>query len=137
LLQYLKTNFASVFSGDKIDISKSIKVDERANIIKILKGKGNYNKPEFANLKNLEGVEYIINNPLFGGSVEVWLLADEKFSLPKLKISNKTASVKLINLTTSVLDLSEAENLSQIISIGNKEVKDINLSSTKIMKRGF
>ena len=136
LLQYLKANFASVFSGDKIDISKSIKVDERANIIKILKGEEGYNKPEFANLKNLEGVEYIINNPLFGGSVEVWLLADENFRLPKLKISNKTASVKLINLTTSVLDLSEAENLSQIISIGNKEVKDINLSSTKIMKRG-
>ena len=136
LLQYLKANFASVFEGNKIDISKSIKVDERANAVKILKGEEGYNEPEFANLKNLEGVEYIINSPLFSGSVEVWLLANENFNLPKLKISKKTASVKLINLTTSVLDLSEAENLSQIVSIGNKEVKDIDVSSTKIMKRG-
>ena len=137
LLQYLKANFASVFSGDKIDISKSIKVDERANAIKILKGEEGYNEPEFANLKNLEGIIFITNNPLFRGDVEIRTLPDENFIVDNLKISPKTGSVVLYGVSTPNLNLTRAEDLFAFWAVHNKGITKVNLSaSKKIMQRG-
>jgi len=137
LLQYLKANFASVFNGDKIDISKNLKVDERANAVKILKGEEGYNEPEFTNLKNLEGVEYIINNPLFDGSVEIRTLPDENFVVDNLKISPKTGSVILYGVSTPNLNLTKAEGLFTFWAVHNKGITNANLSaSKKMMQRG-
>ena len=137
LLQYLKANFASVFSGDKIDISKSIKVDERANAVKILKGEEGYNEPEFANLKNLEGIIFITNNPLFRGDVEIRTLPDENFVVDNLKISPKTGSVVLYGVSTPNLNLTRAEDLFAFWAVHNKGITNVNLSaSKKIMQRG-
>ena len=108
-----------------------------SNAVKILKGEEGYNEPEFTNLKNLESIIFITNNPLFRGDVEIRTLPDENFVVDNLKISPKTGSVILYGVSTPNLNLTKAEGLFTFWAVHNKGITNANLSaSKKMMQRG-
>ena len=138
LLQYLKANFASVFSGDKIDLSKRLSSEEAVNALMISQAsQNNPNIIDTSKINNLEGIEYIISNPLLKATIYIELSATKKQTIPYLKLGQKVGGFGIVWVDTPNIDLSKAENLIAIQIMNNASIKKIDLSASKaIMQKG-
>ena len=84
MLAFLKETFPSKFDGDKLDILKRFRLDETQTQIKIMRDGGWFHDPKFDELKNIEGLEYIINDSQFAGTTMLYFNKnEEKPSIPK------------------------------------------------------
>jgi hypothetical protein len=123
---YLKEQFPSLFSGDKIDISKRlVNISEANKTISHLA------------FTNVEGFTYVAMNRGFeGGYIE--LKSSAETSIPYLKPESSLYSLNLKNINTTVLDLSEAYNLLYCSIGNNNTIKSLNLSNCeKLGQRGL
>jgi Leucine-rich repeat (LRR) protein len=116
---YLKEQFPSLFSGDKIDISKRL-----INISEVNK---NISHDKFT---NAEGFAYIAMNRGFDGGY-IALYSSAETSIPYLKIKRSLYTILLKNINTTDLDLSEAPNLLYCEIGNNNTIKSLDLSICK------
>ena len=134
LLQYLKANFASVFEGNKIDLSKRLSSEEAVNALMISQApQYNPNIIDTSKIDNIEGVEYIINNPLLSALVYIELNTDKKQTIPYIKLGQKVTVFGTVWVDTPNIDFSKAESLTAIQIMNNATVKKIDLSASKTM----
>ena len=134
LLLYMKKHYSSVMNGDKIDLSKRLSSEEANNALMISQApQYNPNIIDTSEIDNIEGVEYIINNPLLSALVYIELNTDKKQTIPYIKLGQKVTAFGTVWVDTPNIDFSKAEGLTAIQIMNNATVKKIDLSASKTM----
>ena len=134
LLLYMKKHYSSVMNGNKIDLSKRLSSEEANNALMISQApQYNPNIIDTSEIDNIEGVEYIINNPLLSALVHIQLSTDKKQTIPYIKLGQKVTAFGTVWVDTPNIDFSEAESLTAIQIMNNATVKKIDLSASKAM----
>lgn len=105
-----ETTFSELFEGEKIDINKKLSNSEKINNIYVNK----YFVDNFENLKNLDGLQYIINNPDWEGTT-IYISPKTTLSMPKVELGTTLTLLQLENVNVSNgLDISNATKLFNI-----------------------
>ena len=121
-------------NGNKIDLSKRLSSEEANNALMISQApQYNPNIIDTSEIDNIEGVEYIINNPLLSALVHIQLSTDKKQTIPYIKLGQKVTAFGTVWVDTPNIDFSEAESLTAIQIMNNATVKKIDLSASKAM----
>lgn len=119
--EYLRENFSSLFFEDYLDMNKSIGTGSTQFVT-------TYVKNEMLPIKDLEGVQYIIQHPQWIGTM-ISLAVPEEVTLPKIKVGSSVIVLLLKNINISEdLDLSEAGNLSNCVFEGLNGINSIDLT---------
>lgn len=134
LRTYLQSQFSNIFVGEQIDITKYLG-DQQANSVEV----ESTTVEDIGEITDLEGIQYIVMNPLWKGTTLVVNLNSERehgstdFSknviLPRLKIGSNISKLvlKKVNIANK-LDLSEAVN------IFNYWFEEVNLEALDLSK---
>ena len=138
LLRYIKQNFPSVVTNDKIDISKDLKMEERGKAIVLDQTiQRDPNAIDTSKILNVEGIEYIFNNPHFGASIIIEMTASKTITFPYVKIGKNVDSFVINWINTPFIDFSNNEELGMFGVSNNSSLKKIDLSTSKvIMQKG-
>lgn len=105
-----ETTFSELFDGERIDISKTLSNSAKINNIYVTKDFVD----NYANLQNLEGLQYIINNPYWEGTT-IYISPSTTLSLPKVEIGSTLTLLQLKKVDVSQgLDISKAVNLTDV-----------------------
>lgn len=143
ILAILKDAFPNKFKGDKIDLSKNFSLDEKGKPINIsFTQMANQIIMKFGKpYKNVEGIEYIINDPRYEGTIYGFVAMMDGYDpyvTSYLKPGKKFIGFMLIHISTPILDLSNAESLTRCFFSYNAAIKKVDLSSSKLfMRRGL
>ncbi len=121
----LKQKFPSVFTGDKIDLSKEMAVLEGEKGLLLLNGDLPYNK----DVKSLEGIQYIANFKNFSGNVKVHMKASLGTSIGYFKVSKEVSVLQFVNVNfTEAIDWKSAKKLISF-GLGNATgLQEVDLS---------
>ncbi len=121
----LKQKFPSVFTGDKIDLSKEMAVLEGGNGLLLINEYLTYDK----DVKSLEGIQYITNYKNFSGNIVVNMKASLGTSIGYFKVSKEVSVLQFINVNfTQAIDLKNAKKLISF-GLGNvKGLEEVDLS---------
>lgn len=128
LRDYLKNTFPSLFTGEEIDLSKHLDSQDRGKSLLI----PGFDR-DLAQIENLEGVQYIINNPSWEGTQLGVGWDEEPFRvLPYIKPgpSVSMCAFKHLNLEESI-DFSGATSLTTLNLLFLKGQKKVDLSHSK------
>jgi len=138
LLRYVKEYYPSVMEGDKIDISKNLKTEDATNAIYIDQSEQiDPDVIDTSKILNIEGIEYIFNNPRFASTIFLDMTEAKKHTFPYVKIGAKVDAFVINWLDTPIIDFSKAEKLSMIGVKNNPSIKTVDLSSSKtFMQQG-
>ena len=138
LLRYIKQNFPSVITNDKIDISKDLKMEERGKAIVLDQTiQKDPNAIDTSKILNVEGIEYIFNNPHFGASIIIEMTVSKTVTFPYVKIGKNVDSFVINWINTPFIDFSNNEGLGMFGVSNNSSLKKIDLSTSKvIMQKG-
>ena len=132
LLRYIKQNFPSVITNDKIDISKNLKIEETQTDIVIDQAvQRDPNVVDTSKINNIEGIEYIFNNPRLSGGVFLTMTASKTITFPYVKIGKNVSIFVIEWINTPKIDFSNVEKLRAIKVSNNSSIQKINLSSSK------
>ena len=128
---YLKSNFSSIFTDDKIDLSKRLNSDQKTQRLLV----NTYFVENFDKLANLDGLQYIVNNPSWEGT-GITMMFPEPKDFPAIKVSKFVTSLYLTKLNVKDLDLSGAENLAKLNLNEIKGIESIDLRASKMWGEG-
>ena len=132
LLRYIKENFPSVVTNDKIDISKNLKIEEtQTNIVIDQAVQRDPNVVDTSKINNIEGIEYIFNNPRLSGGVFLTMTASKTITFPYVKIGKNVSIFVIEWINTPKIDFSNVEKLRAIKVSNNSSIQKIDLSSSK------
>lgn len=131
LRTYLKKTYASLFNGDQIDLSKHLNNNDKSAALAL----GNDQKP--MDLSDLEGVQYIIQNPYWVGA-SIYIAPKEELEMPYVKVSPYVTTVGLSNLNMQdQINLEQDTALVQFGLNGVKGISKLDISpSVKFGQRG-
>lgn len=132
----LQKKFPSVFTGDKIDLSKDMAVLEAGNGLLLAQSAyyGDYDQ----DIKNLEGIQYIIGVNNFSGSIVIRIPDNKTVNLDYFKVPETTNSIILnnINLDRNI-DWSNAKSLEAVFIKNCEGLETIDFSISEIfLKNG-
>ncbi len=152
--EYLKKALPSKFEGDKLDIYKKFSLDESKNTLSFntVGGLGTKITLEKAPT-TIDGIQYIINDPRWEGIFTSkfkkergenfnWgtkKSAFEKgasYTLDYIKIGEKVRKLNIKNISTNILDFSNAKSLYGINIEENETIQKIDLSNTALFTKG-
>lgn len=134
----LKQNFASIFtSDDYIDISKPMAVSDMGNNLALMYVDDIKNFG--ANVKSLEGIEYIINNPFYNplfifmsqrdSNESTWWT--ENYEVSYLMPGSNIQGIEVSNMSTPKgFNLSKATGLAYLMCENNKDITELDFSNT-------
>lgn len=139
----LKQNFASIFtSDDYIDISKPMAVSDMGNNLALMYVDDIKNFG--ANVKSLEGIEYIINNPFYNplfifmsqrdSNESTWWT--ENYEVSYLMPGSNIQGIEVSNMSTPKgFNLSKATGLAYLMCENNKDITELDFSNTLLGKQ--
>ncbi len=138
LRNLLKQNFSSIFtSDDYIDISKPMAVADMGNNIALMYVADMKNFGD--NVKSLEGIEYIINNPFYNPLFIYMTYNDtnestwwtENYEVSYLMPGSNIQGIAISNMSTPKgFNLSKATGLAYLMCENNKDVVELDFSNT-------
>lgn len=107
LLTYLQTNFADLFNGDQIDLSKRLGLDQKTKELLV---------SPTDDVSNFEGIQYLIGNLSWEGSKFGLYAAEVEnvASMPNVKVGKSITQIILQNIEMEAIDLSNATNLVNV-----------------------
>lgn len=121
--EYLKGLFSDIFVDNKIDLDKRLSINQKSNSINL-----SYRTiPNIDDFKNLEGLQYIVENPQWEGGTLQIEMKNNPIDLPTLKVRSNIGTLTLSNLNVAEIDLFAATQLCwiQLSRINNLEKVDI------------
>ena len=133
---FLKQSLPKIFtSDDKIDISKPVAKMDMANFQLVYP----YQFEQIAEIKSIEGIEYVINNPYYPENYVVFGYENEprQFSVGYVMPRSNIKGLWLTQTTTKGLDLSKATNLVNMKLTGNENLVSLDLSNTLIGNQDY
>lgn len=120
--------FSELFDGDKIDISKHLSNAQKVNSIYL----NEWFVTDFSKLANLDGLQYIVNNPYWEGTYLTMAFSSE-IALPRLSIGSTVTTVIIENADASMgFDLADANSLYYISLTSVSGIESVNLSSNPV-----
>lgn len=127
LRAYLNEKYSSIFVGEQIDLCKRLNNSEKINEFAL-----NSILLEMDKVSNLDGIQYIVNNPYWEGTT-VSVSASSKLPLPKLTLGEYVSIVILSNVSAANgLDISDATSLYYITLTDVDGVESIDLSTSNV-----
>ena len=135
---FLKQSLPKIFtSDDKIDISKPVAKMDMANFqLQYL-----YQFEHLPDIKSIEGIEYVINNPYYPENYVVFgyedVTAPRQFSVGYVMPRSNIKGLWLTQTTTKGLDLSKATSLVNLRLTGNENLVSLDLSKTLIANQDY
>ena len=124
LLRYIKQNFPSVITNDKIDISKNLKIEETQTDIVIDQAvQRDPNVVDTSKINNIEGIEYIFNNPRLSGGIFLTMTASKTITFPYVKIGKNVSIFVIEWINTPKIDFSNVEKLRAIKVSNNSSIQ--------------
>lgn len=138
LRNLLKQNFSSIFtSDDYIDISKPMAVADMGNNLALMYVADMKNFGD--NVKSLEGIEYIINNPFYNPLFIYMTYNDtnestwwtENYEVSYLMPGSNIQGIAISNMSTPKgFNLSKATGLAYLMCENNNDVVELDFSNT-------
>lgn len=123
LRNYLKENFSDLFVGDKVDISSYLNYPQNIADIYIAN----------LDISNLEGIQYIIQNPYWKGT-KVSISLVTQASCPSIKILSNLDGLTLYNVSIqNGINTDEATQLKMVYFVNVDGFKDLDLSTSNVM----
>ena len=118
----LKKTFPSIFNGDKIDVSQRLVNSSEKN--KAI-------TTETADIKNVDGFQYVLANRGYEGST-IELVSTNETTIPYLVINSNIYKIGMSNINTpNGIDLTNATNLCVAAIGGNKGLENFDMSASK------
>ena len=133
---FLKQSLPRIFTADdKIDISIPMAKMDMANFQLVYPNQYEH----IGDIKSIEGIEYIINNPYYPENYVVFGYENEKrqFSVGYVMPRSNIKGLWLTQTRTEGLDLSKATNLVNLNLTGNDNLVSLDLSSTLIANQNY
>ena len=133
---FLKQSLPKIFTADdKIDISIPMAKMDMANFQLVYPNQYEH----IGDIKSIEGIEYIINNPYYPENYVVFGYENEKrqFSVGYVMPRSNIKGLWLTQTRTEGLDLSKATNLVNLKLTGNDNLVSLDLSSTLIANQNY
>lgn len=125
LRTYLQTSFPDLFSDNRIELGKRMKIDQKAKSLAIEAN---------MNVMNFEGIQYVIGNPYWEGASIILDAGDEEqiAFMPDIKIGKLVTSIYLNNIGIKNIDFSEAIRLRSLSVINNPLLTQVDLSISTV-----
>lgn len=125
LLARLQIDFPDLFSGERIDLSKRLGLDQKT--------KGLLVSPT-DNVSNFEGIQYLIGSLSWEGSnFSLYTAGAENVaSMPNLKVGKFITQIILQNVEVEAIDLSNATNLVNVWIQNISGLQNLDLSYSTI-----
>lgn len=132
----LQKKFPSVFTGDKIDLSKDMAVLEAGNGLLLAQSAyyGDYDQ----DIKNLEGIQYIIGVNNFSGSIVIRIPDNKTVNLDYFKVPETTNTIILNNISLGQnIDWTNAKSLEAVFIKNCEGLETVDFSNSAIfLKNG-
>ena len=121
LREDLKKMFPSVFTGDKIDLSKEMAVKEAGNGLML--------NAMFKDLKSLEGIQYITAFKKFSGNITVFAKMQGNTPIGYFKVPKEVNSIIFINVNfTEAIDWKDSKMLYYFSATNVKGLQKVDFS---------
>lgn len=133
---FLKQALPKIFtSDDKIDISRPLAKMDMANFQLVYPNQYEH----IGEIKSIEGIEYVINNPYYPENYVIFGYEDEErqFSVGYVMPRSNIKGLWLTQTRTEGLDLSKATNLVNLKLTGNDNLISLDLSNTLISNQDY
>lgn len=130
LRAFLKSLMPSLFVNEtSIDISRPLPISDQQPMI-MFNDFGGFD--HLADVKSIEGLEYIINNPFYH-QFGIMINNNKNYKLAYIAPHANIKTLVLDHISTETeIDLSKAKNLSSLIIMNNPNIEKIDLSNTLI-----
>lgn len=124
LRKYFNEQFSSIMNSEgKVDISKKISTEQASTNIVFW---------SLDNIKDIEGIEYFVNNPMYMGTVlSIIASPSQEIKLAYLKPVKTIEFLMLQNVSSAIFDWSSAKHMHAVTIRKNDGLKEIDLSHSK------